>query len=72
MPDAGEIALADEQMSLAKDDTTVDQLRSTGDDQQRRHTVPALGAGAGELGILDASWCRWNCRWTLSSKSPLG
>ena len=53
MPDADDIAGADEQMRLAEGDAPVDQLRGAGDDEQRVAILLDLRPLVRMLGILD-------------------
>ena len=53
VPDADDVALADEDMRFAERDTAVDQLRGAGDDEQRVAILLELRPLVGMLGILD-------------------
>ena len=53
MPDADDIALADEEMRLAEGDAAFDQLRGAGDDEQRVAILLDLRPLVRMLGILD-------------------
>ena len=53
VPDADDVALAEEEMGLAEGDAAVDQLRGARDDEQRVAILLELGALVGVLGVLD-------------------
>ena len=53
MPDADDVALADEEVRLAEGDAAVDQLRGAGDDEERVAILLELRALVGVLGVLD-------------------
>ena len=53
MPDADDVALADEEVRLAEGDAAVDQLRGAGNDEQRVAILLELGPRVRVLGVVD-------------------
>ena len=53
MPDADDVAVADEEMRLAEGDAALDQLRGARDDEERVAVLLELRALVGVLGVLD-------------------